>query len=120
MKLRPYQAKSVAEVLAAFANGDDQGPHFYICMPTGSGKTIVMMYALHGIWARLSGEGNPVEPMRQTLILVPTISIAMQTKSQAEKVLRKQLHVNCSIELEQGANWTDETADLWVRHQVYG
>ena len=48
----------------------------------------------------------------QVLILVPSIQIATQMKTEAEKVMRKDFKVNCSIELEQGDCVSSGCADL--------
>ena len=107
--LRPYQKAAGDDILNAF---EEDRRRICACLPTGAGKTVLMMHVIDRLWKAGNGAKDPAGPRGQVMILVPTIQIAVQTKEVAEDVLRLKMENNCSIELEQGASWTRGEADL--------
>lgn len=136
IKLWAYQQEATDAVFEAFeGKGPEDDVRISVCAPTGSGKTVMMLSIIKDLWANSkeayiddaraqtaaadeeydSEEEDAAEGWQreQVLILVPSVQIATQMKTDAKRILRKDFGVkDVDIELEQGDTKSDGTADL--------
>ena len=135
IKLWTYQQEATDAVFEAFeGKGPGDDVRISVCAPTGSGKTVMMLSIIKDLWANskeayiddaraqtaADDEYDPEDEYaaegwqrEQVLILVPSVQIATQMKTEAKRILRKDFGVkDVDIELEQGDTKSDGTADL--------
>ena len=107
----------MAAVLDAIAAGTTR---MSVKAPTGSGKTVIMMYLIHKLWKAGNHSQQPTADRErgQVLILVPNVDLVTQVKDAATSILRGQLGHRCLIEVEQGDWRSDGCADLCVACSV--
>ena len=134
-----YQSDATDAVFEAFEAGDKAQKadvRISVCAPTGSGKTVMMMYIIKEMRAKAAKQAakqakgrsgrimawdddgevevwdEEEEARKQVLIIGQWVDIALQMKKEANRILRKDYKVNCSIDLEQGGSVADGDADL--------
>ncbi|WWC69015.1 uncharacterized protein I206_102951 [Kwoniella pini CBS 10737] len=110
--LRDYQLETIEKIREATERGLTR---FGVSLPTGSGKTTVMMHSIlqlrHLNWNSkiASGQLNSGEP-KKVLVLVHKQDLIQQTINTARMALGSHI----TIEVEQGSRVASGTADLTV------